>query len=185
MVGPQNLMPKKPGIICVTSPRRRDSGMCVGGHSDGIDMVAGWGMFLNLNAEMLHSGMASVISIPPNLWGQDCYRQQEHQARHAAKGIWGPHGIKIWQVGDVPRSLRGFQFIQGKVKNIITTRKSIWLEFSPRLSVRIARDDIPYFNRQRLYNLLNRKLEVRGWLNFYKGRLHVRIRQPAAMRIIN
>ena len=133
---------------------------------------------------MLHSGMASVISIPPNLWGQDCYRQQEHQARQAAKGIWGPHGIKIWQVGDLPRSLRGFQFIQGKVKNIITTRKSIWLEFSSRFSVRIARDDIPYFNRQRLYNLLNRKLEVRGWLNFYKGRLHVRIRQPAAMRII-
>jgi len=139
----------------------------------------------NLNAEMLRSGMASVISIPPNLWAQDCYRQQEHQARRAAKGIWGSHGIKIWQADDLPRSLRGFQFIRGTVQKVLPTRKSIWLKISPHFSVRIAHEDIPYFGRQRLYNLVNKRLEVRGWLSFYRGRLQLRIRQPAAMQILN
>jgi len=139
----------------------------------------------NLNAEMLRSGMANVISIPPNLWSQQCYRQQERQARRQVKGIWGQQGIKIWQAGDMPDSLRGFQFIQGTVDKIIPTRKSIWLELSPQFSIRIARQDMPYFDRQRLYNLLNKRLEVRGWLTFHQGRLQTRVKYPAAIRIIN
>lgn len=139
----------------------------------------------NLNAEMLRHGMASVISIPPNLWSQDCYQKQEYRARQASAGLWGAHGIKIWQARELPKSLRGFHFVQGRVARIHKTRKSIWLDVSSRFSIRIARQDIPYFNQQTIYNLRHRVVEVRGWLTFYQGRLHMRIRQPAAMRIIH
>lgn len=139
----------------------------------------------NLNAEMLRQGLASVIAIPPNQWSLTCYQQQEQQARHEARGIWGTPGQKIWQAADLPMSLRGFQFIQGRVENIIATKKSLWLQLAPKFSIRIARENMQYFDERSLYNWRHHKIEVRGWLNFYKGRLQVRIKHPAVIRIID
>jgi len=139
----------------------------------------------NLNAELLRQGMASVIAIPPNQWSLNCYQKQEAQARREAKGVWSQQGYKIWQVDNIPDSLRGFQFIQGTVDKIISTRKSLWLELSPSFSIRIARDDLQYFDQQSLYTWKQRKVEVRGWINFHKRRLQTRIKHPAAIRLID
>lgn len=139
----------------------------------------------NLNAEMLREGLASVIAIPPNQWSLTCYQQQEVLARREAKGIWGKPGQKIWQAGELPMSLRGFQFISGRVNKIIPTQRSIWLPLSPKFSIRIAREDIQYFDERSLYNWRHKNIEVRGWLNFHKGRLQIRIKHPAAIRVID
>lgn len=139
----------------------------------------------NLNAEIIRQGLGSVIAIPPNQWALSCYQQQERQARNASKGIWGKPGIKVWQVASLPLSLKGFQFIQGKVDKIISTRKSLWLVLSPQFSIRIARDDLQYFDQRSPYHWVKQKIEVRGWVNFHQGRLQIRVRHPAAIRLID
>ena len=85
----------------------------------------------------------------------------------------------------MPMSLRGYQFVQGRLEKIIPTKKSMWLQLAPQFSIRIARADMQYFDERRLYNWRHRKIEVRGWLNFYKGHLQVRIKHPAAIRVID
>ena len=139
----------------------------------------------NLNAELIRQGLASVIAIPPNQWAVSCYQQQEHQARSEAKGIWSKQGHTIWLAEAMPVSLRGFQFIQGTVDKIVPTRKSIWLEMSPLFSIRIARDDLQYFDKRSPYNWAKQKIEVRGWLNFHQGRLQMRVKHPAVVRLID
>ena len=139
----------------------------------------------NLNAELIRQGLASVIAIPPNQWAVSCYQQQENQARSKAKGIWGKQGYTIWLADDMPASLRGFQFIQGTVDKIVPTYKSIWLELSPSFSIRIARDDLQYFAKRDPYNWAKQKIEVRGWLNFHQGRLQMRVKHPAVVRLID
>ncbi|MFO7602940.1 MAG: thermonuclease family protein [Gammaproteobacteria bacterium] len=139
----------------------------------------------NLNADLLRQGLASVIAIPPNQWSLSCYQQQEALARREGKGLWGRQGYKIWPATGLPKSLRDFQFVQGRVGKVVPTRKSLWLELSPQFSVRIAKEDMQYFSGQNPYNWQHRDIEVRGWLNYHKGRLQMRIRHPAAVRLID
>ena len=136
----------------------------------------------NLNAELLRAGLASVIAIPPNQWSLVCYQAQEQQARAEARAIWGSGGKKRWQAGEVPLTLRGFQLVQGKVTKIISTRKSLWLVLSPSFSIRIARSDLAQFERHDPYHWDQQSIEVRGWLNYHKGRLQTRVRHPASIR---
>jgi endonuclease YncB( thermonuclease family) len=140
----------------------------------------------NLNAELVRAGMASVIAIPPNQWALSCYQAQEKSARQENRGIWSSNGIKLWQAAEeLPLSLRGFHLVQGKVTKIISTRKSLWLVLSPAFSVRIARSDLPYFEQHNPYHWDQRRIEVRGWLHYHRGRLQTRARHPASIRVID
>lgn len=139
----------------------------------------------NLNAELLKEGLASVIAIPPNQWALSCYQEQERQARHEARGVWGRRGYTLLQADTIPETTDGFQFVQGRVSKVVTTKKSLWLELSPHFSIRIAHDDLEYFKQHRPEHWEKKKIEVRGWVNSHKGRLNMRIKHPAAIQIID
>lgn len=138
----------------------------------------------NLSEWLLQRGLGYALAIPPNLWQVDCYRQAEQQARRQHKGLWQPNRSSLLQADKLPTDSRGFHVIRGTVRHIGHSRHSLWLDFNRRFAVRISRRDLAWFAGLDIEKLTGKQLEVRGWLQYYKHQLQMRIRHPAAMRIL-
>jgi len=145
----------------------------------------------NLQANLLSNGLAAQIVVPPNLGHRKCYRDAELEGKVSHEGVWG----SIFQpipVEKLPRDMKGFRVISGRVTRIGESRKSIWLNF-PRhpdegkregVAVRIARKDLSYFKQWKPGSLKNKTIIVRGWLYPYKKQTVIQVRYPMAIEIV-
>jgi micrococcal nuclease len=144
----------------------------------------------SVEAQMLSTGMAAQIVVPPNIWNRDCYHAAEQDARQAIKGVWNSFYRPI-PVADIPRQSRGFRIIGGKVVRVGESKRSIWLNFARRpgeghregVAVRISRKDLSYFNSWDPRNLKGKQVVVRGWVYPYKKQLVMQLRHPLALEI--
>ncbi len=136
---------------------------------------------LNVSEVLAKKGLALRIAIPPNLWGQDCYRQAEDDARNKRLGLWS---IPVIHAPDLPHMSKGFFLIQGRIKRIGKSRKSIWLNFDGNLSIRVARKDLAAFDNVNLTALRNHYLRVRGWVHNYRGENIMRLRHSSMLEIM-
>jgi len=135
----------------------------------------------NLLRLLLERGLAYRILFMPNDWGQACYKLAEQSARSKKLGVWSTPPKTSH---DLPDKAKGFYLIQGQVKRVGHSKKSIWLNFDSHFAVRIARRDLHYFNNFNLKNLKHRQIEVRGWVHHYKGQNILRIRHSSMIRIM-
>jgi hypothetical protein len=140
---------------------------------------------------LLKAGLAAQIVVPPNNLNIDCYRAAEQQARAAQKGVWRDYYRPV-PVTAVPANTRGFRIITGKVLSVGQSKKSLWLNFSPRpqpgekargVAVRISRDDLDHFDVKEVRALAGKTIVVRGWLYPYKKQLVMRLRHPANFEV--
>jgi len=133
---------------------------------------------------LLDKGLAIAIAIPPNIHAVDCYQKSERLARIKRQGLWRSGGPEVLDAADLRRGDQGFTRIKGRVEKVKWAKKWIWILFSDKASLRIARDDAHYFEKGYLASLAQKKVVVRGWLTQRKGRWSIRVRHPASLKVV-
>lgn len=135
----------------------------------------------HINLQLVAAGLASVSIYPPNLLYVNELVKAQNQAEQTKLGIWGRPEYAAIPVGSLTEDgHQGWTRLVGKVVNIRTTRKSIYLEFSDAFEARIESQWLDLFPDVNSY--LGKTIEVRGWLNKSKGRLSMLIRHPSAIK---
>lgn len=135
----------------------------------------------HLNLQLVAAGLAAVSIYPPNLLYVGELLKAENQAERAKLGIWARPEYAVMPVGNLTEAGHpGWTRLVGKVVNIRTTRKSVYLEFSDAFDVRIESQWLDLFPDTNSY--LGKTIEVRGWLSKSKGHLSMLIRHPSAIK---
>lgn len=139
----------------------------------------------NAAAALLRQGLGAALAVPPNLWNLDCYRAAERQARTQRRGVWDLPAYRPVEAADLKPDARGFRLVSGRVVKTGRRRGSLWLRLDGPVVLRIRRDDLRYFRTLRLRELTGRRVLARGWLRGYRGTLFLRLRHPAALRVMD
>lgn len=139
----------------------------------------------SVEATLLEQGLATALTVPPNTWNLTCYQAAEQRARSARRGIWALSAYQPVDTAALPARAEGFRLIKGRVERVGKSRKSIWLNLDGNVSLRIDREDLPYFKGYDLEQMKNRRVLARGWLHPQKRGSMMRIRHPAALEQLN
>ncbi len=132
---------------------------------------------------LLSAGLASVIAIPPNLDRLARYQELESQARRQRRGLWGHGYFAALDAGALSSDLRGYHFVHGRVERVGRSRKYLYLDLGPTLTIMVAHTDWERYFDFAPKSVLHRQVEVRGWIVRYKDRLQLRIHHPAMLEI--
>jgi endonuclease YncB( thermonuclease family) len=139
----------------------------------------------NVAADLLRRGLAVSITIPPNEWNLDCYRNAESHARKQDLGIWR---LRVYRTQD-SRKLqafeRGYRIVEGVVERVARGRYSSWLNLQGGFAIRIDHADAHRFAFGDFSSLDGKRILVRGWIYDRSGRLRIRIRHPADLQILS
>jgi len=152
---------------------------------------------VNIQANLLRQGLGVWIVVPPNLEFLSCYRNRENHARFAKAGVWGEQFRQARDTKLLGDKDTGFQWIQGKIIRIGKGRANWWLNFEDaidqkqdlqkhsRVTLRVHKDDLHYFNEKQLEDLVNKVVRVRGWVSRYKKQLVMPLRHPMSLEVVN
>lgn len=146
----------------------------------------------NIQADMLREGFAVWIVVPPNLAYLECYRENESLARNKGRKIWEKQYRTPVDTRSLTDKEQGFQWMQGKVRNIGKGRSNWWLNFEDSRSVgkfskvtlRVHKDDLHYFDKRLLENLPGKLIRVKGWLTVRNRQLVMSLRHPASLEVV-
>ncbi len=130
----------------------------------------------NLQALLLAGGYATPLNMPPNVDFSDCYQRQANRAMAARLGIWRLSRYQAMPANTLTGKERGYHVIYGKISHTGNSSSSLWLNMDQHLSIRIMRDDLPYFPGLVAEDLPGRYLQVRGRLYRRHGQLILRVR---------
>ncbi|MDD2723334.1 MAG: thermonuclease family protein [Methylovulum sp.] len=139
----------------------------------------------HINVQLVALGLGTMNIFPPNLGYVRELLAAEQHAEQAKLGIWGNPEyapIAASQVDEGVYDKHHWQRVSGKVQDVYTTGKSVYLKFSDAFAARIEKDNLPLFPDVQAYR--GKNLEVRGWLSKNKDRLVMLIRHPSAMLIL-
>ncbi len=137
----------------------------------------------NLQAQLLSSGLVTAITIPPNKHFSGCYRKIEKHAFCEKKGLWSH---EILTLADLDDTASGFHVLKAQLISIQPSRKGLWLTLEHGLSLRIAAQQLPLFDQQRLQSLIGQQVIIKGWLQTKKNpkpgqRFYMQIKHPSAI----
>jgi hypothetical protein len=105
----------------------------------------------------------------------------QNQAEQSKLGIWQRPEYAAMPVSSLTEAGHtGWTRLVGKVVNVRTTRKFIYLEFSDSFEARIESKWVDLFPDVNGY--LGKNVEVRGWLNKNRGKFSMLIRHPSAIK---
>ena len=137
----------------------------------------------NLQYEILKAGLAFNISIPPNLWNHNCYKNAQKQADRNQLGIWKSPYYKPVQANRITKNKLGYKRVTGKITEVLKTKKTIWIKYTDKMALRISKKDLHYFKNLRPKQLIGKQITASGWISLYKHRYSMRIKHPDAMQI--
>ncbi|MGD8311409.1 MAG: thermonuclease family protein [Gammaproteobacteria bacterium] len=139
----------------------------------------------NIAVQLLEQGLATTLVVPPNTWGQACYRQAEDAARLAHRGLWQLAAYRATAGRNLTPDIRGFRIVNARVTDVRYSSHAVWIDLEGPLVIRVARDDLAYFEPGFPENLHGRNVEVRGWIKQdRKDGLRISARHPAAIRTL-
>lgn len=140
----------------------------------------------NIQQYLLNKGLAAHIVVPPNVDKIECYQKAEATARQQRKGMWSLPDYQYKNTKLLGSNDTGFQFIEGEVVHIGHSKKAVWLNLSGKTALRLNRDNLPYFDKNMLENIVGKKVQARGWLHYNKKRkeLFMHVRHPASMLVL-
>ncbi len=75
--------------------------------------------------------------------------------------------------------------MRGRVEKVGDSGKSIWLNLSRRMALRIDKRDLDHFQSYSPRALKGRRLEAHGMVRPWRGQLRMRIRHPSALSVID
>lgn len=137
----------------------------------------------NLQSQLLSSGLAFAITIPPNDQFSACYQKIEKKALCGKKGLWQE---SILNISNLDNTARGFHLLKARLLKIEASRKDLWLTLEHGLSVRIAKKHLALFDVQELHSLIGQFVIIRGWLQAKKNprageRFYMQLKHPSAI----
>jgi micrococcal nuclease len=136
----------------------------------------------HINLQLVEQGLAAVNIYPPNLLYVEPLVEAERHAEQARLGIWRKPEYAPIPVNRLPPSGHpGWTRVTGRVVELRSSRKFVYLKFSNTFEARIEKQSLPMFPDLSRY--LQQPVEVRGWLNKYKGGHSMLIRHPSAILI--
>ena len=139
----------------------------------------------NIQAYLLAEGLATPLTIPPNLEYLDCYLQHSNQAIASQLGLWSLQQYKPLASSTLDKGIiRGYHFITGRVASVGESRTSIWINLSGNFALRIKRKDLIYFNEPELQDLQGKMIQVRGWIYIKDKEFRINIRHHSDMMLI-
>ena len=116
----------------------------------------------NIQAALIEKGYAINIAIPPNLWQQTCYQSIERRARSKRTGLWSAKRFQPIDAAKVNQQTLGFRLVKGKIESVKKTRKSIWLNMSNKMSLRISKSDKNYFKSHPVQDWQGKTITAKG-----------------------
>ncbi len=135
----------------------------------------------NINVALVKEGLATVSIFPPNLRYVNQLVDAGNQAEHAHRGIWALPDYAPMAINTLTEAGHsGWARWVGKVIEIRTTPKYIFLVFSDNFDARIERQWLSLFPNVETY--LGKTVEVRGWLNKRKKHFSVLVRHPSVIK---
>ncbi len=140
---------------------------------------------MNIQSQLLEAGLAMPLRIPPNLSFADCYSKASQFAKDQRLGLWALSRYKTHSAKSLSGNEKGFHFISGKVRQVSTSRSSIWINLENNVALRIKNTDLAYFNKSELLSLETKTIEANGWLYKHKGQIRMRLRHNLDLKIVN
>ncbi|MDH5259420.1 MAG: thermonuclease family protein [Gammaproteobacteria bacterium] len=137
----------------------------------------------NINSELLKSGQAFSITIPPNTRFLTCYKKSEKEAQTYKRGIWSHPFSKPIKASSISKSYQGFQLVTGTVQRVGESGSSFWLNLSSNFAIRILKKDLHYFTSLHPKKLLQHRLTARGWIYLKNNEFRMTIHHPASLNI--
>jgi hypothetical protein len=132
---------------------------------------------------LLDEGLAAAVVLPPNIWQSDCYIEHERQARREGIGLWSGKRFLIRKSTSLANAETGFVLLQGRVEEVDESRKSLWLELTGNVALRIPKHSLHYFTTYNPWRLKGKQVEARGWLTYYKHKWRMTLRHPNALQV--
>ncbi len=139
----------------------------------------------NVQRALLEAGLATALVFPPNLWQQTCYAGAQTRARAAPRGLWRLHSYSPTDASRLAKNTQGYRVVRGRVGEVGESSKSFWLNLSRRMALRIDKRDLDHFQTYSPRALKGKRVEARGMVRPWRGRLRMRIRHPAALSVID
>ena len=140
---------------------------------------------VNVQSALISQGLAIAFTTPPNTKLSDCYSTTETTARLENQGIWAHQKYKPIQADKVTINTTGFRIIEGNVHNIKINPKSVWINLENDINIKIREKDRQYFNTETLNCLMDKSIQIRGWLHPNKKGSYMSLRHPSAIKVIN
>lgn len=122
----------------------------------------------HLGEHLLAQGLGWQVVVPPNTRYRDCLSAAETRAREASRGVWALDHYRARPVDSLRPGESGFLRLSGVVTEVADSRRALWLELGPRLSLRVPKDRLAYFDDVPSNAWAGRRLTVRGWV-IYRG----------------
>ena len=138
----------------------------------------------NIQANLLAEGLATPLTIPPNLAYLDCYLHHSNQAIASLRGLWSLQQYKPLASTTLDKGIRGYHVITGRVERIGESRTSIWINLSGNFALRIKREYLSYFIEPELQNLPGKMIQVRGWIYIKDKEFRINLKHRSDMMLI-
>jgi len=137
----------------------------------------------SIAAQLLQEGLATLLAIPPNLNGLDCYAKIETQAQKTQRGVWQLPLYQAIHSTELPRNARDYRRVYGEVVRIGEGRHNLWINLVGQVAFRIQKNELHLFNALKPRELLGKTITARGRLYEHRGELRMRLRSPYALSI--
>ncbi len=138
----------------------------------------------SIEAWLLQRGLATTLVVPPNAGNVECYADVEQAARRARTGLWSLPSYQVIAADRLSSRTRGYRLVQGTVRHVGRSTHALWLDFAGGFAVRIDRTDLKYFPALAPTALRGKTVLVRGWIHSRRGKPQMRVRHPAALKIV-
>jgi len=138
----------------------------------------------NIQAVLLAKGLATPLTIPPNLNFLNCYLHHSNHAMASQQGLWELKQYKPISSTTLHNDAHGYRVITGKVERIAESRSSIWINLTGNVALRIKREDLSYFIESELHDLEGKMIQARGWIYKNNNEFRIRIRHGSDIILV-
>jgi len=137
----------------------------------------------NIQSLLLTRGLATTLTIPPNLEFMDCYTSSAGQAQSQGIGLWALKQYQPTPVEYITIRDLGYRTITGTILRMAAGKSALWLSLAKNLSLRIDNEDLQYFNK--VQELDGKQIMASGFLYFSNGEYRMKIRHPVDLKTVN
>jgi len=138
----------------------------------------------NIQAVLLANGLATPLTIPPNLNFLNCYLYHSNHAMASQQGLWRLKQYKPISSTKLDNNTRGYRVITGMVERIGESRSSIWINLTGNVALRIKREDLDHFRELELQDLEDKIIQARGWIYKNNNEFRIRIRHGSDVMLV-
>jgi len=137
----------------------------------------------NVQSALLKTGLAFGISIPPNLWRYNCYRNTEKHAKKHKLGIWGSAYFSAIPAHKISKRKLGFQRVLGTIHRVSQSSKHVMMHIEPNLTLKIRKKHLRFFKSFSPKNLQGKSIIATGWLSAKQKAFSMYVKHPSAIEI--